>query len=762
MSRSSKFSVGASAVAIALCAFSAKAEAAAVEAQPGAQAGGESTSAPTGLGDIVVTARRKSENLQSVPISITAFTGAALQEQNIVSISALNSKVPSLQTSMASGDRNQVIFSLRGLTQTFGGSQPSVVTYFVDVPTVAAGPSLLFDIESLQVLKGPQGTLFGRNTTGGAILINPQRPGNTFGGYVDFSTGSYGLARAQGAVNIPLIDNKLLVRVAVDSNHRKGFTRDLALGKRLDNVNYTNARLSVIARPFDGFENYFVFDETHNYTNGTGVVFTDFNPAFFPTRLAAVQAVLDAQRSRGVRIVQHSTLQDFDRVKARAITDVATLDLSKNIKLKAIFGYRKYDQNFTSDTDGSSLSLVEELPSLDGSPSSGIFGSPGAFKSVTGELQLQGKSLSNKLSWTLGAYYEKTRPGSPTQIDRVLFFGAADFGLRALRYDRSRAIYGQASYDLSSLVDGLTFTGGVRYTKDDRKIVASTFIFLPSPTPPICFQIGANAACQRRQTTSFDAVTYNLDLEYKVAPRTLLYIATRKGYKSGGFNADVPDSGSTIFQPETVKDGEIGIKTDGTIGGAKFRLNAAYYRSKFNSIQIQQIFVDTISGLGYTTTGNGGKATIQGVELEGTLIPVPGLKFSGFYAYIDAKYNTPSLRNTDFSSVPKHKFGITGQYDFNLGNTGIVTPAVSYSYQTVSHYSNVPDARDLQPAYGLLEARLDWKGVAGSRLDLSVFGTNLTNKIYKAYGFNLYNKFGFNSAVFGEPRMYGVRGHYTF
>jgi iron complex outermembrane recepter protein len=709
------------------------------------------------LEDVVVTARRVQENLQNVPVAVTVFSGAALREQNVVSIEDLNAKVPSLQTSNSSGDRDQVVFSIRGLTQSFGGSAPSVVMYFADVPTVAAGPSLLYDLDNLEVLKGPQGTLFGRNTTGGAILLNPQRPLNEFGGYVDVSGGNYGLVRAQAALNAPIIDDKLLVRFAIDENHREGFTTDLQTGDKLDGIHYRDFRISVIAKPFDGLENYLVYDQDNSNTHGGGTVLTALAAGSLATVVTpGIVNYYSEQQARGIRTVDYDTGADFDIIETQALTDVLSYAFSDDLLLKGIYGYRQYVQHYTSDSDATPYPYIQLDPSPNGVAAGGAFGFPAPFTTQTGELQLQGKSFAGNMPWTVGTYYEHTVPYSTTQIDDIVILSSNTLQ-QSLRYDSSKAAYGQASYHLDALLPGLTVTGGLRYTKDARELASRYF------DNGVCTQLEADASCQRRQDADFSALTYTSSVEYQLNHDTLVYATTRKGYKAGGINSTLPSSfSSTVFQPETVRDAEVGIKSDFKVGSTPARLNADYYHMAYDNIQLTQTLVDPVTHNIYTATENAADATIQGVEIEGLIIPLRGFEISGFYAYIDAKYDSMGFIGKPFYNIPRSKVGGTVKYDLPIGSAGIISPGANYTYQSMTHVSNTPDATDVQGGYGLLDAHLDWRGIFGSKLDLSAFATNVTNKVYMVYQINLYSQFGFNDALFGAPRMFGVRAHYSF
>jgi iron complex outermembrane receptor protein len=217
------------------------------------------------LEEVIVTARRREESLQQVPISITAIDQDTLQRQGVNTLTDLQQLVPSAYVTGYAHGSSQQFFSLRGQSEsglnTGGGAGggPAVVGYFSEVPVPMSGPGLYYDLQSVEVLKGPQGTLFGRNTTGGAVLFEPRRPDLTKPtGYGEMLIGDYRRAQGEGAVNFPVIDGKLAVRVAGQAESREGYTRDVNTGVRYDNRHFQAARIGILFEPNDIFENYFI------------------------------------------------------------------------------------------------------------------------------------------------------------------------------------------------------------------------------------------------------------------------------------------------------------------------------------------------------------------------------------------------------------------------------------------------------------------------------------------------------------------------
>lgn len=232
--------------------------------------------------DIVVTARRRAESQQSVPVAITAITDTVLREKAIVTPYDLTNSTPGIAATAGSAQRNDVLYFIRGQGATFGSS-PSVVTYFADVPQQANATSggsniTFFDLASVQVLKGPQGTLFGRSTTAGAVLLTPKAPSDEFDGFVEANFGNYNIREFTGAVNVPIIGDRLAIRVAGNYSYNEGFSRSNTTGQRLDDRNRSSYRITLRAEPVDGFTNTLIFSDTNIKENGTAAVLGNYEP----------------------------------------------------------------------------------------------------------------------------------------------------------------------------------------------------------------------------------------------------------------------------------------------------------------------------------------------------------------------------------------------------------------------------------------------------------------------------------------------------
>jgi iron complex outermembrane receptor protein len=729
-----------------------------------------------GLGEIVVTARRREESLQKVPIAVTVLSTADIARQNIVSPNDLNSVVPSLSVNNQSVSRDSAKFSMRGLGQVNNGD-PSVVTYFGEVPTNATGPGYLFDLQNIQILKGPQGTLFGRSTTGGAVLLQPTKPGNDFGGYVDVNVGDYNLKRVQAAVDFPIVSNKVLLRLATDVNQRDGFTRDAFTGALYDGRNYKAFRLSLILRPFEGFENYTVLDKSDADNTESGTVLTAFTPNGlvyngFPAAgipaYPGVAAVYAAQQARGVRVTDLEVPPNgnYQRIVNRGITNITTYDLNDSLTLKNIFGDRLFAYHVTYNVSGTPYPIISEIPA-------NFNGAGGASdpssRTISDEAQIQGKAFDGRLTYIGGLYYERVKPEALDNADLIVQF-AAPITLKSLKFDTSRAVFGQVTYEL---IPGLKLTGGARYTKDDRSESASDYIGSSSATGICTFNPPQPPGCIATASAQFHATTWNTSLDYQLTRSTLVYATVRRGYKSGGFNTSSPDPTHRAYQPEFITDVELGVKNEFDLGGVPGRISFDVYRSDFKQLQELGAFV---GANGATLTGivNAGHGVIEGAEVEGLIKPAPWFTVSAMYSYVDPRYldneipGTGNLIHQPFYNTPRNKFSVTPEFQQSLGkDIGTFDISATYSYQSKVYFAEpllvtFGNANRGQAGYGLLNLRAGLNDVGGSPLDAYLFMTNATNRAYKTFEFDAYDSLGYAAAIYGEPRMWGAGVRYRF
>jgi iron complex outermembrane recepter protein len=753
----------------------------------GAQAATEASDAPsTGAGgdltEVIVTARRTSENLQVVPITVTALTAADIREKNITAPEDFQLTVPGLSTEPAYLARASTTYTLRGQGQVLGGGDPAVAVYFDDVPTNGSGPGFIFDLANIEVLKGPQGTLFGKNSTGGAVLLVPQRPTKEFGGYVDVTNGNYALRRYQVALNVPLIGDVLLARFAMDANHRDGYTTNPTNGEQYDDTNYQGFRLGVTFRPNDIFESYFLAHYAYLNEGGPGMECLHVNPAGAITDFAGLVSPCLAQQAYGPRRVNLwvPPAGNYIRTWNGAVDDTTTIKLSDNIELKNILGYRIFlqKQSYTSYA-GTPFPLFEIIGNPYYSASYGLQ-SP-SNKTVSDEIQLHGDSFQHRLHWTTGLYFDTVSPHSNEDRDWAtgLLLGGHIQSNTALRHSRSKAVYGQATYDIT---DKLNITVGARYTRDVRDQLANQYIpdlqtCVVGATP--AYQLGPAQYCNVYSRDVFSAPTWNASIQYQVTPETMVFFTSRRGYKSGGFNAVAPTPQE--FGPEHTTDFELGEKSEFRLGDVKGRINASIFRSHFDNWQqrILETLETQVGSQPFALITNTATGNIEGLEVEATILVSKHLELSGFYAYTDGYFTKNVFHGVDYTSTPvsnlvKHKGSLTAKYLIAPSSKNAdISLSATYAYTTKRNGAlntefirngAAPDPYSDQgavPAYGLLNLRADWTHVMGYPLDLGVFVDNATNKLYFTYYGNSWST-GFDQGEYGPPRMFGVSARWNF
>jgi iron complex outermembrane receptor protein len=730
----------------------------------------------TRLEEITVTARRREESLYAVPVAVTALSPGDIRARGIQTAEDLQNYVPSLNVS-SSVTRDDYTFSLRGMGPT-GGSGPGavlagggtgVVTYFADVPTSGAGPGLFYDLESVQVAAGPQGTLFGKNTTGGAVLFVPKKPVNDFEGSVEYGMGDYNMKTATAVVNVPLVDDKVLLRVAGQFLDRDGFTIDRGpffAGKDYDNRDYWALRASLLLRPFDNLENTTIFSALHSEGNGDGFVLTAVNSAgAFGSLLSPLLA---AQQASGIRSTSLSA-NEIDRRYNDGVINTTRWSISEQWQFKNIFSYQVQKWRNSEDVDGTSLVLDDLVP-----VGQGWHTQVGTY---TEEPQIQGAALDEHLKITAGAYYEDGHNLAPQPYQVQVALG--NFLINQIdqsNAERSRGLYAQTTYDFGGIyssLDGLKLTTGYRYTWDNYSYGIASFS--PSEGNACLTSSGTypESNCAFSSSGQSGGSSWTLGLDYQL-PVALVYIRSGRGYVPGGFNPSFGftpggvDTPQFRFAPESVIDVELGIKSQFDIAGAPAQVTADIFHSDYTNIQ-RYVSEVLPGGIASNFTANASEAEIEGFEFQGSIAPAPGLTFTATYSYNHGKYTkidpaaAPSLVGVPFAYLPENKASLGATYKLPLAETaGEYALGLFYSYQ--SRFFDAPSVQpfDYIEGYGLLNARLDWNHIFQTTLDASFFMTNVTNKVYRVGQYNDLVANGYITSFYGEPRMWGVQLRYRF
>ena len=740
-----------------------------------------------GLEEVLVTAQRRAESIERTPVAVVALGGEALVKNAVRSEADLQSAVPGLIVK-AGQSSNQINYSLRGQTvDAFSSSRPSVLPYVNEVQVGGSGATAFYDLQNVQVLKGPQGTLFGRNSTGGAVLFTTAKPTDEYGGYAALRLGNYNLRQAEAALNMP-VSESVLVRLAGYYEKSDGYQYNTYWNETNGDVDRKAGRLSVTLKPADGVVNDLVLDYAKSGGNNLGsVVYNVFplgtgNP-FVPTNFLytpAMDAVFGAgswnaylaahpkvdrggliaftaaQQARGPFTISTDGL-NFHRSEDTILSNITTVDLGADLKLKNVFGYVHRTTYDSSEFDGTPYGI----------DSNGGRGRGGPLREVSEELQLLGKAADGKLDYVVGAYYadEKIHTYSLSVIVELLpFIPATNQVNEGTTKSRTTAGYAQGTYDLG---DGLSATLGARYSSEKAS-------FLHSPTDQ--YVLAPNPAYTNPLEDTFNKLSWTAGLQKQVNDDLMLYVTSRRSFRSGGFNFFAPplpglgNAGGAEYGPETATDGEVGAKFKGEIGGVPTRLNVAAYQMQVKDIQ-RSNYVQIFGALAGITV-NVPKAKIKGLEFDGTMSPTNWLNLGWTLNYTDAKFtdNVVSVLGNaaaqfgPYPDTPEWSGSAFADVTVPVGNDlrlSVRGDAYAQSGVWFSSTGNSLNPGTHIPGYGTVNFRV---GLEDTKSGWSV-SANLKNAFDRTYyvgGIGFSSLFAVNTVIPGAPRTYSVEARYRF
>ncbi|HKR17860.1 TonB-dependent receptor [Rhizorhapis sp.] len=704
-----------------------------------------------GMEDIVVTAEKRESSVQKTPLSITALDSAALSSRGIVDINQVSGLVPSMAINNYAGTPRITIRGL-GLTAFAPGFDGAVAVHVNGVylaHVVEAGAQFL-DMERVEVLRGPQGTLYGRNATGGSVNLITKRPTSTFEAGLEVNVGNYSYRAAEGFVSGP-VNDRIRARFAIRGERRDGFSLNLFDGKRYDDLAQFGFRGSL---EFDVAErlqlalsgDYFYGNDhqyaTHFLGNGRQGRFVG-QPSLYNQELPAVLAGGQTIPRNSINESINPRLLNTDRPPdsmRRYYGFSGTLDweLNDNVSLKSITSYRHIYYLAQTERDATNVYFAN-------------FNQSERARQFSEELQLLGDTES--LKWIVGAYYLNDRILNGYQeID----FGPAAGATNVTPPDRPEifmggsastkayAIFAQATY---SLTHALSITPGIRYSEEKRSI--DERLLRPNPV----------VAATNIDSASFHAVTPKLVLQYEPTSRLMAYASVSKGFKSGGY-AVTGLQGEV--QPEKLWAYEIGIKSK--LFNNHFQTNISAFHYDYTNLQVSKIVNNR------AVLENAADATVDGIELELRLLPIQNLVISGSFAYNDAKFKNfatvdpafPELLSQDLSGkrLPdssKYTFSVAPAYTIPLGDEDKIVVSGEYNWRSTRYFTPFNLKNAYQPAFGMLNARIRYAGSGGSWY-AELWGKNLTNKLAVIGSFVSGPAFGFpRNGQLEDPRTYGIR-----
>ena len=712
----------------------------------------------TNPGDIVVTARRRAESLQNVPIAISAFTADALSNLQADSLSGIQYATPNLY--LDQGDAGNAVIYIRGVGQndSLAFADPGVGVYVDDVFIARSQAAFLdvFDVERIEVLRGPQGTLYGRNTIGGAIKFVSTRPTAKLTSYFEAGLGNYGLLLSKGRVSGSLTDT-LRGKVAYSWTRRDGYNANSFTGRDDGDVRSLSARASVLFEPSTTLEFLLSGDVKIDRpdTSRSPVLETPIT-GFTGGRLVTFPASRDSFRvETNANGLSDQTGFGFALTSRWRPSDAVTLE--------SITAYRRFEFELNLDTDGS------PLPTLD------IYLDQ-RQRQFSQELRLLYEK-PNSFTFTGGLYYFYDRDVTRSGFDAgaATLFGfpitAFNFPTSSLadttQVTNSYAAFGDATVQLTTK---LSLAAGLRYTYEKRTSGRRfEFFFNPaisvigSNRPPFLAGVGV-AGAPIAGAADFNAFTPRASLSYQANRDLLLYASASRGFKSGGFDGRANNNfGFRPFRPEYVWSYESGIKTtwlDGRLTG-----NAAVFYNNYTDLQVTSFGADPVSGVFVSLFTNAASARSYGAELEISARPIDGLDLTGSLGLLNAKYRRfDQLVAGVVTDVSKRRIvnapnfnaslGLTYARPLNDRLTGTFHIDASYRSAVATEITDSPILR--QPGYERLNAFIalnDPKNLWEIRAGVE----NLTNRDIRVQGFNLSEFPGVQVGFYSAPRTYDLR-----
>jgi iron complex outermembrane receptor protein len=767
--------------------------------------------ASTGIEEVVVTARRREEKAQSVPITLLTFSPEQLQKQDIRDALTLTDSIPGL---------NAATGGSLGLQYTFLRGAPGVIFYWNQVPINVNNQAqgFYFDLANIQVLYGPQGTLFGLSNDAGALLFEPQHPKNDFEGYGQVTLGNYGRETVEGVVNVPVIPDKLLIRVGGQYQKQDGYQHVIQQNIDLLNQDYWNFRGSATFTPTDDINNEVMVNYFSSQYRPGAFTFNHANPAGLPafsglslqqiltfaqeglinpfataqlkgqdinlTQLAAQQRALGPYQIEALSLIPTATLKQLN------IVDTASWDITDNITLKNIAGYQEISQYSKADIGGLAFGLLA-------GPQAGLLDQPtGPATQYNEEIQLQGNFFDSKFKLTAGFFNQwggassgaggaiPSNTHSPYGIQYTDDFGGVSIsGATATQQSTTHAVYSQGTYNLSDYIEGLSFTGGFRYTWDAFYSSGGSYCVTGCPAGVPINTLTTTTS----QNARFRSPSYTLQLDYQWRPQTLFYINNSLGYKTGGFNGQNFVGDIAIYKPEHLNNYEAGVKTDfdlGAIGmeSVKARIDTSMFYGVYRGIEIQTTgaYLETNGtrslGTPYLDVGDG---DIWGWDFQFTLLPFPDLEIHGDAEYNKGKYKNfqgpnpitgvgqVSTPGVAFEILPEYKFSGGATYNFSFIDQAYGELSLTGTYSWVQHSINSDVANitpeDILPGHHNIDMSLDWKDIWGQTgISGRVFVTNLTNNSVINGALAAYRSIGEIGYQPAQPQMWGVTLRYDF
>lgn len=691
--------------------------------------------------DILVTAERREERAQTVPIALTVVPAARLENEAMANLDRIGAAVPNLYLARNFGTSSGALVFLRGVGEgdSIFTNDPPVGIYVDDVIMPRSTGALLdlIDIDRIEVLRGPQGTLYGRNTSGGAIKLIMKRPSpDRASAAADLAIGSYGRIDARSTANVPLAGN-LAMRVSALSRYQRGWGRNLTSGARVNGQDLQGARASLLWEPSAQATLYATVDATRDRS---GPRFPQrfrpdpVRPGRFTNPFIAPGGDIDAFESADIDPLNQTDTGGFSLRADYRFTGATLTSITGYRTLRSRIGF---DQTANPPGVGANVILLQDQDQ----------------HNISQELQLAGDAFAQRVQWLIGAYHFRehndqltavsfaTPAGTGARFRNRDFFNAPSRGLGttgnwspyAPELDtRSSSLFGSATLSFGDS----RLTSGLRYTDERKRYDVS---FLTAPDTILTLPDGRPA--HRRISERWTDVSPRLELDHTLTTRAgeaMIYALAAKGFRSGSFdgrarNLDFALNRQGAIAPETVWNYEVGVKSDWL--DRRLRLNATYFVNDYTNIAFSASRVT--AGPPEIFRQNVGNARIQGLELEWTARPLAGVELGGWVATLADRFTRlapspgctafiPDERDLDLRFTPALRYQLRASYTQEVGEARL---RLGGDYSASSRYSialcNEPQHRVTNAAQINIQAGAEWRDWG-----LLLAATNLTDRRY--------------------------------
>ncbi|MBB6522143.1 TonB-dependent receptor [Pseudoteredinibacter isoporae] len=687
------------------------------------------------LEEVVVTARKRSESLQETPLSVVALGAENLEQQNISDLKGIEMKMPNVAAGGAGGlGGSNAAFFVRGIgTDRNAVNQETPIALYVDDAYYGRTDGALLsvlDVAQVEVSRGPQGTLFGRGATGGAIRYITQKPTDELEAKVQLNIGSENRRDVKAVVNLPVSED-VAFRFTGATLNQDGHVKGVLSGVDYGDKNSDLFRAYMRWQLSDNAELLWSADYTKGNSNGgASVLIARNNNAPFVQGEAGAGFDI-ANIPLGDYSKSYQTGENFYKSDNRGSNLTINWGLSDSIEFKSSTSWRKIDVTGAYDTDGTPASLFEQ--NFDRN-----------IDMLSQEFQFSGEGDGH--SWLAGFFYYSEEASDQRDVYTTRNSRDRTSTRIVNPYEvESYAVFGQASFDLN---DQWSLTSGLRYTYDDKSIVANELN--PAGAKKITEDV--------RNSDTWSALTGRISLEYQMNDDVFLFTSLARGYRSGGFNdrirADLGADnffGITAFDEETLDVAELGLRSE--LLDQRLRFNMTFFYGEYDDMQISSLLPGTTRNV----IQNIGAAEISGLEGEFTFLINDVFSVDGAFGYLNADYTRiESDRasvglDSDFARAPEISYAIGLEADW-----GETIARIDYGWKD-DFRSVTPDANFIQQeAYGLLNANVRCRP-EGSNWQLSIYGTNLTDEHYLVSGIAVLNPVGIAQVEPGRFREFGVK-----